>query len=327
MVLTVLECRRRPSFHNDEVEFSLNVHTREKTTFKFSNAHVLGATSSHLLTSPTMDFLPSFFPAVHCAHVLMANSHLRTTLHTPRCTSSDIPGSRVLRALLKSRQRCTATNPLSHWEVVPAHVLTGQGCIAEAPWLHLDWVVNTIAHAAASAQYLRSPVNFNPTRTAMLDALKRLRFLPMARSDSVLQHAQCQQMALDVDVMTKFLLTFAPHIRQKSLRYDVDKSLTGCFTNNPTVAEILQCSGIPFWLIRDIQDVPVGSIDVLEVTHAFYKAFYVNGTEYFDELHPPPVYTPFKTIGVYSHQIECIKSRALCLASLMRHRWMQTSPK
>lgn len=114
-------------------------------------------------------------------------------------------------------------------------------------------------------------------------------------------------MALDVDAMTKFLLTFAPRIRQKSLRYTVDKSLMGCFTNNPTVAETLHRSGIPFWLIRDIRDVPVGSIDVLEVTHAFYKAFYIHGTEYFDELDTHPVFTPFKTIGVYGHQIERIE--------------------
>lgn len=141
----------------------------------------------------------------------------------------------------------------------------------------------------------------------MLAAIERLCFLPMARADFVLQLAQCQRMALNVDAITRFLLIFAPRIRQTLVSYDVDRSFMGCFTNNPTVAETLYRAGVPFWLVHYIRDVPVGTISVMEITVENSSALYVYGKEYLNVLHRNPIYTPFKTIGVYGHQVKHIE--------------------
>ncbi|KAF7967028.1 hypothetical protein HWV62_36039 [Athelia sp. TMB] len=211
--------------------------------------------------------------------------------------------------------------PLTTWEARPSHVFSGRGTMAYQPWVALRDIVQRIDADAARAEYLRPPITFKTTQTAMLATLERLRFLVMARSDFVLQHAQCQRMALDVDTMTKFLLRFTPRMRQMAVVYDVDPDLMGCFTNNPTVAQSLQRAGIPFWLIRDIRDVPVGSIQVMAVANKVHQSTYVYGHQYFDHLHPNPIYTPFEVLGVYSHQvehIECMRTMGRMYSSLVK---------
>lgn len=295
--------------------FKPNIPPSRQTRLKSTDARVLGTNAQYLLTSANMSFLPMFYPGPR---------PLR-----PRCNGKFGPEDYTLHpqmyfelypwlpcvtrppddvADLAKHPFCPLWwhEPLSVWQATPAHVFTGQGHMAEEDWLVLREVVHRIDRAAASAEYLRPPLTFSTTRTAMLAALERLRFLPMTRADFVLQFAQCQRMALDVDAMTMFLLKFAPRIRQQLVSYDVDTRLMGCFTNNPTVAENLHKAGIPFWLIRDMRLVPVGTISVMTVKEDFAMASYAQGKEFTDDL-TNPISTPFKTVGVYGHQVERIE--------------------
>lgn len=71
------------------------------------------------------------------------------------------------------------------------------------------------------------------------------------------------------------------------MSYDVDTSLIGCFTNNPSVAKNLHKAGIPFWLIRDIHLVPVRTVSVMAVTKDYAIASAAQGIEIPDDLSPP----------------------------------------
>lgn len=296
--------------------FKPNVQPSENPSFKSTDARVLGITARYLLTSGNMHFLPRFYAeprplrprgngkfaaedyTLHPQMYFEQYPWLPCVAHPPD-DISDVDKHPFYPLWWDA--------PLKCWEATSAHVFTGHGHMAEDDWLVLRDVVRAIDHAAALAAYLRPPVTFSTTRTAMLAALERLRFLPMAKADFVLQLAQCQRMALDVDAMTKFLLTFAPRIRQKLVSYDVDQSLMGCFTNNPTVAETLHRAGVPYWLIRDTREVPVGTISVMAVTNDYATASYVHSEEYFAKHGANPTNMPFKTIGVYGHQVERIE--------------------
>lgn len=293
-----------------------NVKAEHKPTFQSTDARVLAPTARYLFTSPNMDFVPRFYPDPRPLQA-RGNGKFFTedyTLH-PQMHFEQYPWLPCIARPPDDPEEQRKHSfivlwhdaPLATWEARPSHVFSGQGTMAHQPWVALRDIVLRIDAAAARAEYLRPPVTFNTTRTAMLAALERLCFLVMARSDFVLQHAQCQRMALDVDAMTKFLLRFAPRMRQTAVIYDADPDLMGCFTNNPTVAQSLHRAGIPFWLIRDIRDVPVGSIQVMAVTTKVNQSSYVYGHQYFDHLHPNPIYTPFEILGIYGHQVERIE--------------------
>ncbi|KAF7965185.1 hypothetical protein HWV62_45244 [Athelia sp. TMB] len=132
--------------------------------------------------------------------------------------------------------------------------------------------------------------------------------MPMYRSDFVLQTAQCQRMALDVDAITMFLLRVQPRLSQtRVVPRAADHKLIGCFTNNPTIADLLYRGGVPFWLVRDVCDVPSGTLQVMHVVTSTHKSEYAVMDEYRDTEHPHPVIAPLKTIGIFGHQVERIE--------------------
>ncbi|KAF7967753.1 hypothetical protein HWV62_33229 [Athelia sp. TMB] len=191
---------------------------------------------------------------------------------------------------------------------MPVHLFTGMGTMEQDWWERLSLCVKEVDRAAAAAEHLRPPATFYTTRNAMLAAIQRLRLMPMTRPDFVLQTAQCQWMALDVDAMTTFLLKVAPLIKKTRVVHQIgDEGMLGCFTNNPTITEMLHRGSVPFWLVRDVRDVPGGTLQVMNVVTKSHKSQFALMEEYFDPKHPNPVSTPFKTIGIFGHQVERIE--------------------
>lgn len=204
---------------------------------------------------------------------------------------------------------------LHDWDVLPVHAFHARGTMQKDRWEVLARVVHAIEAVAEPLAVLQPPPNFATTRTAMLASLQRLRHLPMTKRDFVLQKAQCQRLALDVDAMSTFLQRF--HASNTTIRASVDEDLMGCFTTNPAVVDKMLHRGIPVWFVRDPEDAPPGTIKVVRIASRFSQSPSIQEWEYLDYTLPEPdqVTHPFASVALVGHEVQ----RVTLLRTMGRH--------
>lgn len=207
---------------------------------------------------------------------------------------------------------------LYDWQVLPVHAFQERGVMDRAKWDALARIVRDIESVAEPLALLKPPPTFSTTRRAMLNCLQRLLHLPMSKRDFVLQKAQCQRLALDVDAMSTFLRRF--HARDPPVRILgslADQDLMGCFTTNPAVADLLLDRGIPLWFVRSQAEVPAGTIRVVSIAQRWSQSPDILETNYHDYTLPvsQQVPIPFASIGYVGHEVQ----RVTLLRTMGRH--------
>lgn len=196
--------------------------------------------------------------------------------------------------------------PLNDWELLPVHAFHARGVMKGHLWEDLARTIKEIDVVAESLSRLQPPPTFATTRTAMFASLQRLRHLPMTKKDFVLQKAQCQRLAFDVDAMCTFLQRF--HTRDTTLRAHVDEELMGCFTTNPAVVDKMYHRGIPVWFVRRPRDVPPGTMKVVCIVQRNEQAPGIQEWDYQDSTLPvlERVTDPFETVAHVGHEVQRI---------------------
>ncbi|KAF7968761.1 hypothetical protein HWV62_29354 [Athelia sp. TMB] len=306
--------RWRPTTPPTPIPGRYVVNVGHKTDFGASDALTLYYDDPFLITSPNVDFIPLF-------------DHLTTELR-PRLdgkfgmedycqhpqvyhpTYPWLPCIRRKPSLESDRERHEFW-PLwqprwaTTWNVYGG-VFNAQGIMNLQDWDILTSIVMRIKDHASSLHHdpMLPPV-FHSTVTALLSGLERLCSYPMSLQDYVLQRAQVQRMALDVDAMVIYQTKFAKWGGVSSLRYKADLERMGAFTNNPTIAESLLRAGLPVWLVRDAASTPPNTFFVYSVQHGFHAPVDVIGEEWFDTRTPDQFrqYVPYDLLAVVGHEV------------------------
>ncbi|KZP02049.1 hypothetical protein FIBSPDRAFT_970583, partial [Athelia psychrophila] len=237
-----------PSIHRHEI----NAHRSE--TLLGTDARTLYQPVGWLFTTPNASYVPVFKSEVIDLHPFSNGKYglQDYTIH-PQLFFSQYPWAPCVarrpvteEQFMKHRLFHLWTNQHLHdWEVLPVHAFHARGVMNRRRWDDLARIVHAIDTLAEPLSLIQPPPppTFATTRTAMLASLQRLLHLPMTKRNFVLQKAQCQRLALDVDAMCTFLQRF--HASNTSIHAPVDEDLMGCFTTNPAVVDKMVHRGIP----------------------------------------------------------------------------------
>ncbi|KAF7970090.1 hypothetical protein HWV62_25014 [Athelia sp. TMB] len=269
-------------------------------SFKATDAPVLKYDPPHLITSPNVTYIPHFNP-----HPTALRPRLNGKFGADDYTEH--PQPRDLAA--RERHECYLL-----WDGDWAHqwhayggVFNSQGVMVAQEWDKLASVVMRIKQKAEMLNGDPSlPAVYYTTLTALGSGLQRLRSYPMTLQDFVLQRAQVQRMALDMDAMISYQTVYAKRCRVSGTRFKADADCMGAFTNNPTVADMLKRSGLPVWLIRNDESVPPGSVYIAAITDQWERLVEVVEEDWFDMRSPAQFqqYVPYTSLGVVGHELE-----------------------
>ncbi|KAF7966580.1 hypothetical protein HWV62_37839 [Athelia sp. TMB] len=207
-------------------------------------------TSVNLNCVPFIDLLPAALSAKRDGRF-----GLEDYQHVPQLYTESYPWAPCLPVrpstpeLLVLSPHCALWLDLTptDWRVREGSTFRGLGVLEVATHARLVDALREIQHQATFAvNVTKLPAYVTIALDALEAMLAQLLKLPMTFRDMVLQWTQAQRLGLDLLAMQAYHGYMFERLMQRHKPYPVNHDMIGCFTENPTTAENMFYTGIPY---------------------------------------------------------------------------------